>query len=152
MKKLIAIIPLVLVLQLPICPYSFLPQDWVSSYEYGKRWAQLLMKLYALSFADSQEGAANDQPQTPLKSAVLGSALIPPRLQIASQPRPNPVIHAEIPHSIPVEIQKPSAIQCEVLLRKLDHQHLEDRIRESVKIHLPYLQQVSRRVAIQVES
>ena len=47
MKKLaILFVPLVLVLQMPICPFRYLPQDWVNTYEYGKKWSSVLVSLY----------------------------------------------------------------------------------------------------------
>ena len=65
-KKLaIMFVPLVLVLQLPVCPYRYLPQDWVNTYEYGKKWTHVLVSLYLESFTKSVEAAkqAHEGPQ-----------------------------------------------------------------------------------------
>lgn len=52
MKKLIlAVLLPILAFQLQLCPRHWLPNDWVASYEYGKKWTQLLMGFYSVPAA-----------------------------------------------------------------------------------------------------
>ncbi|HJZ13250.1 MAG TPA: hypothetical protein VJ521_13930 [Acidobacteriota bacterium] len=63
-KKILFLLPALVLWQTTICaricPYSFLPKDWVQSYQEGKEWTKLLLKVYAASFSEPEKETDSD--------------------------------------------------------------------------------------------
>lgn len=57
-KQIIAIVPLLVALHLPFCPYKYLPHQWVENYMYAKRWTQLVVTHVKILSLDATEPRA----------------------------------------------------------------------------------------------
>src|SRR5687767_1967163 len=61
-KPIIVLVMMVLGSQLPFCPYSLIPSDWISSMEYGKKWTGILLQAYGLVASPAPEMKSGDLP------------------------------------------------------------------------------------------
>lgn len=60
-KKILFLLPAVVLWQTTVCPrlcpYEYLPKDWVQSYQVGKELTKILLKVYAASLSESPRGS-----------------------------------------------------------------------------------------------
>src|SRR5213593_459192 len=78
MKKLgIILIPIIFALNFPMSPQSLIPNTWLTSFETGKKWAQLFFNFYRSQTSE----AANSQQAPSLQPLLVRDFVVPADLR-----------------------------------------------------------------------
>ncbi len=67
-KSMITMLPLLLALHLPFCPFKYLPHQWVENYLYARKWTQLVVthvKILSLGAPEPRAADVRTHRKTP---------------------------------------------------------------------------------------